>query len=284
MHRVTARTRVRRMVDADIEGAAHVLARAFGIDASDDAVRRRGEQRVAHLLATDPGGAFVGERRGEIIGLAQAYRREDLWCLSMLAVEPAVQGTGVGRTLFERALEYGDGRPGLIVASNDPRALRLYGASGFSLRPAMEARGTIDRRAFPAGAARVIRGSAADLPRIAAISRAVRGAAQTPEIAFVLARGAELLLLGDRGFAVAETGIGVWLLAALDDRSASALLWSALDVAGDVERPVRWITAGQDWAVDVVVRAGLQIGAYGALCVRGQPGTLRPFLPSPPFA
>jgi ribosomal protein S18 acetylase RimI-like enzyme len=281
---VMARTRVRTMVDEDIGGAARVLARAFGIDASDDDVRRRGEQRVAHLLATDPGGSFVGERRGEIIGMAQAYRREDLWCLSMLAVDPGAQGSGVGRTLFERALGYGDDGPGLIVASNDPRALRLYAAAGFSLRPAMEARGRIDRRSFPADGARVTRGSAADLERIAGISRAVRGAPHTPEIAFALGRGAELLLLGGEGFAVAETGIGVWLLAARDDRAASALLWSALDVAGDVERPVRWITAGQDWAVDVVVRAGLQISAYGALCVRGQPGTLRPFLPSPPFA
>ncbi|HWE08437.1 MAG TPA: GNAT family N-acetyltransferase [Solirubrobacteraceae bacterium] len=278
-----ARTRVRRMADGDIEPSARVLARAFGIDASDDN-RRRGEQRVAHLLASDPEGSFVGEQRGAITGMAQAYRREDLWCLSMLAVEPEAQGTGMGRTLFERALEYGDDGPGLIVASNDPRALRLYAAAGFSLRPAMEAWGTIDRRTFPADIAGVTRGTAGDVERVAGISRAVRGAPHTPEIAFALERGAELLLLADRGFAVAETGLGVWLLAARDDRAASALLWSALDVAGDVERPVRWITAGQDWAVDVVVRAGLQISAYGALCVRGHPGPLRPFLPSPPFA
>jgi hypothetical protein len=28
----------------------------------------------------------------------------------------------------------------------------------------------------------------------------------------------------------------------------------------------------------------LELNAYGALCVRGTPGALRPFLPSAPFA
>ena len=271
------------MAEADIPACAEVIGAAFAMPV-DVHARHRAERRLAHLLATDPAGAFVGEARGRVVGVAQAYLREGLWCLSMLAVDPHGQSAGVGRALFRRALAYGDGEPGLIVGSNDPRALRLYAAAGFSLQPTLEARGRIDRRDFPAPSAEVVTGSAADLDVIAGFSRAVRGAAHTPEIAFALSRGAQLLIIRDRGFAVAEPGSGVWLLAAVDDRAASALLWSALDVAGDVERPVRWITGGQDWAVDVVVRAGLQISAYGALCVRGHPGPLRPFLPSGSFA
>jgi GNAT superfamily N-acetyltransferase len=274
------------MTEDDLAAGARIMAAAFDSDASGDGVRERQGRRLAHLLGTDPGGAFVSEHGGRIVGIAQAYVREGLWCLSMLAVDPSAQGTGAGRALFDQALAYGDGDggPGLIVSSNDPRALRLYAAAGFSLRPALKATGRLDRRAFPAPPEAVRRGGRVDLPAIAEVSRSVRGAAHTAEIGFLLDRGAELLVFEDRGFAVSEPGVGVVTVAARDDGAASALLWSALDVAGDVARPVRWITGGQDWAVDVVVRAGLDVAAHGALCVRGRPGPLYPFVPSPPFA
>ena len=72
---------------------------------------------------------------------------------------------------------------------------------------------------------------------------------------------------------------------ARDDEAAAALLWGALELAGELERPcVRWITGEQEWAIRVVLEAGLRLSATGALCVRGSPGTLRPFVPSGPFA
>lgn len=280
----SGRPRVREMVQGDLDEATRAMGAAFGLDLRDARIRSRMRDRLAHLLSTDPGGAFVGERGGQVVGVAQAYLREGLWCLSMLAVDPRVQGGGIGRILFEHALGYGSGRPGLIVGSNDSRALRLYAAAGFSLRPSLEAHGVIDRGAIPSPSREIRVGTADDLEPIAAVSRAVRGAAHTCELAFALRRGADLLVLGDRGFAVVEPGAGVWLLAAADEPAATELLWSALRLCGGVERPVRWITSGQDWAVDVVVRAGLRVHAYGALCVRGDPGPLRPFLPSASFS
>lgn len=277
--------RLRRMAEHDLEDATRTVGTAFGIDVGVPQVRERMRQRLAHLLVTDPDGSFVAEQGAAIVGVAQAYLREGLWCLSMLAVDPRDQSSGVGRALFNQALAYGDSdQPGLIVGSNDSRALRLYAEAGFSLRPAMEAHGMIDRRALPRPIGAILTGTAGDLEAVAGISRAVRGAAHTPEIEFALRRGAQLLLIPDRGFALAEPGAGVWLLAARDERAAAALLWSGLRLAGDVERPVRWITGEQDWAIDVVVRAGFRLTTYGALCVRGNPGTLRPFLPSAPFA
>ena len=109
------------MTDEDVAGAARVMATAFGIDPRDEESSRRGRERVAHLLQTDPDGCFVGERDGRIVGVAQAYRRERLWCLSMLAVDPGVQSDGMGRELFEQTLAYGDGGPGLIVGSGPAR-------------------------------------------------------------------------------------------------------------------------------------------------------------------
>ena len=98
-----------------------------------------------------------------------------------------------------------------------------------------------------------------------------------------LADGARLLRIADRGFAAVTAEGQLWALVAGDEEAASALLWSALALAEGPAR-VRWITGAQQWAIDVVARAGLRLMAYGALCVRGTPGPLAPLLPSGPFA
>jgi ribosomal protein S18 acetylase RimI-like enzyme len=270
----------------DLPEAAEVSAAGFGFELSDPAQVRRWQQRLAHLAGTDPDGGFVAESDGRIIGVAQALQRERLWCLSLLAVAPDVQSRGAGRALLDRALAYGaDAGGGLIVSSNDPRALRLYGLAGFSLRPTFQAEGTLDRRTLPRRHPGVRDAGEADLAALAEISRDVRGAPHTAELEFALGRGARLLRLGDRGFSVIQPEHGVWVLAARDEQAATALLWSALEAVGNPERPtVRWITGEQRWAIDVVLRAGLQLSAYGALGVRGDPGPLWPFIPTVAFA
>jgi hypothetical protein len=188
--------------------------------------------------------------------------------------------------LLERALGYGSqADAGLIVGSNDPRALRLYARAGFWLHPTFEAVGPLVRRALPRPDRRVRDGDGTDLESVAAISREIRGAPHTLELELALRQGGRLLRFGDRGFAVAQPPHGVWLLVARDEAAATTLLWSALALSGDAEQlSVRWITGAQDWAVTVAVKAGLRLSATGALCVRGSPGPLRPFIPSGPFA
>jgi ribosomal protein S18 acetylase RimI-like enzyme len=277
---------VRRMEPDDVAETSVVAAASFEIDISTPAAAERFRERLAHLLRTDPDGAFVAVRGSRIVGAAETMVRERLWCLSLLAVAPGQQSAGAGRALFERALRYGDdGSAGLIVGSNDPRALRLYGRAGFSLRPTFEAAGPVDRSLLPAPHPRVRLDDRPDLEALERISREVRGAPYTPELELALRQGGQLLALDDRGFAVAQPPFGVWLLVARDDEAATALLWSALELAADAERPcLRWITGDQDWAIAVALAAGLRISATGALCVRGYPGPLRPFVPSGPFA
>jgi len=274
------------MQPGDVAAAAICSAAAFDVDLSEESSSLRWHQRVAYPLTVDPAGAFVAERGGRLIGVAQALRRERLWQLSLLTVEPTVQGAGAGRALMARALAYDEGTDaGLIVSSNDPRAMRLYARAGFAVLPTLQTEGRLDRSALPAPDPAVIDGDREDLEELAAISREIRGAPHTKELEYALDRGGRLLRLRNRGFAVVLPDWCVWLLVARDEDSARSLLWSALAAVGDSDRSlVRWLTAGQQWAVQLLVDAGLQLSAYGALCVRGDPGPLAPFVPSGPFA
>jgi ribosomal protein S18 acetylase RimI-like enzyme len=277
---------IRAMERQDIDAAVAVSAAAFGIDLSDQIAERRWRTRIAYPLTLDPDGAFVAERDGRIVGVAQALRRERLWCLSLLTTDPKAQSGGAGRALFDRALQYDGGTDaGLIVSSNDPRAMRLYGTAGFRLLPTLQTEGAADRGRLRRTDGAVREASADELEALAAISREVRGAPHTAEIEFALRDGGRLLRHGDRGFVVVNHRWGVWLLVARDDESAATLLWAAIGEVSEAARPlVTWLTGDQQWAFEVLLAAGMRLTAYGALCVRGDPGPLRPFIPSGPFA
>lgn len=251
----------------------------------DDEARQSTRERLAFSLESDPGGSFIAERAGIMLGLSQALEHEQLWVLSSLAVSERARGDGVGRALLERAFAYGDpDAHRLIVSSNDPSALALYAELGLDVRPTVQAQGSVRRAAARLGAG-FREGTARDVAALAPLSRAIRGAAHTREILFALARGGARLLLGEDAFSVVRPGHGVWLLVALEEEQAALLLQASLARAGECDRPiVRWVTEEQQWALEVLDRAGLAVSRYGALCVGGQPGPLRPFIPSGPFA
>ncbi|HEX3804733.1 MAG TPA: GNAT family N-acetyltransferase [Solirubrobacteraceae bacterium] len=274
------------MTESDIPPAATVSAEAFELDLGKPGARHIWEARIRHSLRTDPEGSFVSERDGIIAGVAQAVVRERLWILSLLTVSPTRSRGGEGRALVRAALGYErDTDAGVIIASNDSRALRLYGTSGFRLEPSFQVTGSVDATLIPELHPDITEVQPLELERLAPISRAVRGAAHTLDLGVALMRGASIYCLGDRGFVVTTPGRGVWALAARDEGAAQALLWYGLHQLRDERKiEIGFVTGRQQWAIDVFLAARLPFRSYGAVATHGNLGPLHPYIPSPPFA
>jgi len=242
-----------------------------------------GTARVAHLQRTDPGGCWVAEAGGEIIGTAIGLIREGLWGLSLLAVLPAFQGSGIGTRLYESALAYGAGqRGGIILSSSHPAAIRRYArTAGYRLLPAVDLSGVPDLRRAPA-ALRCRPGDLrADAQTIDAASRHARGASHMRDLPTLLvAHDTTLLVIDGEGFACVRDG-STALLAARTEAAAEDLLWGAItSAANGTSVSVDFVTAENQWAIRVGLEARLTIAPCGPVFVRGEPGPMAPYLPS----
>jgi GNAT superfamily N-acetyltransferase len=270
-------------VDAVIELAYvtfEALSRSRGeaLEPRQDAESVR--PRYANLVRSDPGGAWVAEHDGNVVGVAVALLREGVWGLSVLAVHPDHQSGGLGRDLLAHANAYADGARGrVILSSQDPRALRAYARLGLVGHPGFAAVGVPRGVTAPA---EVRAGTAADLPFMDEVTRRARGAAHREDIETQLEMGAELLVLPERGYVLLRRG-APRELAALDDASAAELLRAALARASGHVR-VEFITARQPWAVPVCLDAGLELHVdSGAVFLGGDVGPYSPYLPSGAF-
>ncbi len=274
-------------------GAAYSIASdAFAEDREE--VRRRSPEEVAHrqeryrhFLRTDPGGAWIAADGENVVGVAIALRREEVWILSLFALDAAYRGRGIGGDLLRHALDYGEGcKGGIIASSTHPAAMRSYALAGFTLLPTLTAKGVVDRRSLPERLA-VREGEESDLEFAADVDRRLRGAAHGPDLSFILSSGARLLISerpSGRGYAVAWEG-SPWVVAATAEEVAADLLWACLASAPGLEArsEVNWLTGDQGWAVRVALEAGLSLEVAGPICVKGKLGPLAPYLPSGPF-
>lgn len=226
--------------------------------------------RTTHFLDTDPGGCWVAEVDGELVGFATSFVRELTWCLATFAVRPGLQGQGLGKRLLDTALEHGRGcLRGMLAASGDPKAVRRYRLAGFSLHPQMFLAGTVDRSAIPV-IDKVREGTAGDVDLLDSLDRQTRGAAHGPDHQLLLA--ACRLLVSDTssgsGYAYVGHDGSLALLAASNRRTAARLLWAVLaDTTGETLVP--HLTAANEWAIDVGMAARLELHQEGYLGLRG---------------
>ncbi|NHC12902.1 GNAT family N-acetyltransferase [Motilibacter deserti] len=269
---------LRPMTVHDVEAVAAV------VDAADRAAERRpgddyrppsDEQRgvmdrgTRRFIERDPAGAWVADRDGEVVGIAEAIRRGPFWGLSMLFVHPSAQSQGVGRRLLETALAYADGAElRMIMTSSDPRALRRYSLAGLDIHPAVNADGVVHRSAIPAGLPGRA-GDEDDLDLVERVDVSLRGS-RREDVEFMLATGARLDVIDSpdgSGYVVSRSD-RVAMLGATDERTATALLWRALAQA-EGKAHISCLTAQQDWAVRVALTARLSVAPTGPLFVSG---------------
>lgn len=275
---------VRPMREEDLPACETITRDAyFGVDRAtyqrswpdpsprSDAGREAWLAKSRHKLTTDPGGCWVAEEDGVVVGLATSLRRELMWILCSYAVAPAAQGRGLGTLLLDAAVHYGDGcLRGMFVASQDQGALHRYRKAGFDLHPQMMLWGTVSRSLLPA-VPHVREGTVADRELCDSLDRRTRGAAHGPDHA-LLAEQHRLIVMDHstgQGYAyVARTG-GVQCLAADSRRAARALLWESL-AASDPGSPVEVprVTGANQWALDVATAARLEIHPRGFLATR----------------
>lgn len=283
---------VRQMNAADAEGVYRTSSEALPATAeerrqvrnrSTEEVEQR-KKRYGHFLEHDPEGAWVAMDGDRVAGVALALVREGVWVLSLFAVDEEYRNQGVGKELLDRALLYSEGCTGAMIASSrHPAAMRRYALAGFTLQPTLMASGHVRRSSLPAGL-KTREGKEEHLQFAADVDRLVRGAAHGPDLEFMLRTGNRLLVndAAGRGYAVIRDGSPA-LLAATTPETAADLLWSCLAESSSEPVEVHWITGAQNWAVPVVLAAGLSLSPAGPLCVRGDLGPLTPYLPSGPF-
>lgn len=227
-------------------------------------------ERTRHLVRTDPGGCWVAEDGTGVIGMATSFRRETLWCLATYAVLPGRQGQGIGKPLLAAALQHGRAcTRGMLSASADPKAARVYHQAGFELHPQMSMSGTVDRSAIPV-VEKVRDGSASDIDLMDSLDRATRGAGHGPDHELMLRTWR--LLVSDTttgsGYAyLNERGMPA-LLAASNRRTATRLLWAAL-AEGPERTTLGHLTPANRWALDVGFASRLELHQEGYLGLRG---------------
>ena len=246
-----------------------------------EAVARIGRRRIAHLQSTDPDGCFVAQDDdGAIVGLSISLIREGVWGYSLFAVAEHVHGRGLGRALFDAAWDYGRQADGhIILSSAHPAAMRLYGQTGLPLLPCVAAAGIADVTRGPdLGAVRD--GDDSDLALVDAIGRELRGAGHGADLPVLVEVGTKLVVVEDRAFAFYR-GSRLILAGGRDDAGAALALWGAFARMGrGATVTVDFLTAGQDWAVQACLAAGLALSPDGPMFAGGDLGPLRPYLPS----
>ena len=275
---------VRPMREGDLEAFGEITATSYyEVDARTyqrawpDPVRRPPGRNGAWLdrtraaLRTDPGGCWVAEVDGEVVGGAVSRVRELMWILASFAVRPELQGQGIGTQLMAAAMHHGRGcLRGMFAASADPGAVRRYRLAGFDLHPQMLLTGVVERSAIPV-VERVREGSAGVIDLLDSVDRQTRGAAHLSDHELLLDQFR--LVVSDHttgsGYAYVDADGSPCLLAATNRRTASRLMWEALASSppGD-QVSVHHITAVNAWALDVGLAARLSIYTNGYLCVR----------------
>jgi ribosomal protein S18 acetylase RimI-like enzyme len=237
---------------------------------------------VRHLLAFDPLGGSVAELDGDVVGMAWVHLRGPVATIGPIAVDPQVQGRGIGRRLIARCLEVAGRRVPqvrLVQESYNARSLGLYLRLGFRVvAPLVElelGRGARAAAVSPTGATLRI---ATDADRMRLVERDGRafGAPRPQSVDLYLRRGRTAL--AERGTALAGYAFGIALgqLGYLGSASAEdgdvlleLLAFLASELHGERRSLRSLVPAGDRQLVDGMLGIGFRVFRACHYMVRG---------------
>jgi mycothiol synthase len=129
-------TTIREFRDDDLPGLLAVNARAFARHPEQRRMDRAEFDRRAQSDWFDPRGLFVAENNGRVVGFHWTKVDGGVGEVYVLAVDPNFHGERVGAALLARGVRHlaaaGVDVIELYVEENNPRALDLYSAAGFT--------------------------------------------------------------------------------------------------------------------------------------------------------
>jgi mycothiol synthase len=131
-----AGTTIREFRDDDVPGLLAVNARAFARHPEQHRMDRAEFDRRTQSDWFDPRGLFVAENNGRVVGFHWTKVDGGIGEVYVLAVDPNFHGARVGAALLARGVHHlaaaGVDVIELYVEENNPRALDLYAAAGFT--------------------------------------------------------------------------------------------------------------------------------------------------------
>lgn len=289
--------RIRPAEAADLPACARIWR-----DGINDYLRRLNQREIpddlaaisrlhGHLLATDPATFLVAVRDAVVIAFGAAIRRDGVWFLSMLFVQPGEQGAGLGRALLERLLPV-DGDPALATAtdSQQPVSNALYASYG--MVPRMPLLSLVGRPAsrepfgeLPAGVEAVpFDASAGDAD---AIDREILGFAHPADHEFLRTEGRRgfLFRAGDRvlGYGYAGESGRVGPIAVRDEELLGPALGHVLTAVEPRGASALWVPGLADRAVVPLLRSGFRLDGFPVLLCWSRPfADFRRYVPISP--
>jgi GNAT superfamily N-acetyltransferase len=199
----------RLMQESDLDVARRLDRDSFGalfheLTGQPDTLAPREPEFFAHWLRTDPGGAWVAELAGELVGVNFNHARGRNAWIGPLAMKPGVQLRGGGRTLCEKGIEYLEAQGcsclGLDTYANNPVSVSLYLKLGFEITGGTLLLRRAVREEFPPADCRLraLLATEADLPELVRLDESESGFCRKPDFWFALEwEGATALRLCD---------------------------------------------------------------------------------------